>query len=238
MDKFFFETLESTQSTALDYASKRFLRQNLEPFYIFSDEQIFGKGTREKLWHSPKGNLYVTFGFFLNESIMSGFSLWVGLKIRQSLQKFIPNLPIKLKWVNDIFLSDRKLGGILINQDNFKNYYFVRIGIGLNLTEAPKFKNAYQSISLFDAGYFLERDEFLDELALEFQREITLLGKGSFEKHRNEWLENALYFNQEIKFQTETQQITGLFKDISLDGHIGIEDSEGINYYASGQIVL
>ena len=58
----------------------------------------------------------------------SGLSLAVGVSVAQSLHP-----ALRLKWPNDIWLQDRKLGGILIETGSFGDVRYVVIGVGINI---------------------------------------------------------------------------------------------------------
>lgn len=44
---------------------------------------------------------------------------------------------MQLKWVNDLYMQDKKFGGILINSDIQNLSAVVQIGIGINVNSAP-----------------------------------------------------------------------------------------------------
>lgn len=44
---------------------------------------------------------------------------------------------IRIKWVNDLVLGDRKIGGILVKSDIFGDSIYLQIGIGINIKNKP-----------------------------------------------------------------------------------------------------
>ena len=74
------------------------------------------------------GSLTFSLGLPLARQNWSGLSLAVGVSVAQSLHP-----ALRLKWPNDIWLQDRKLGGILIETGSFGNVRYVVIGVGVNL---------------------------------------------------------------------------------------------------------
>ncbi len=89
----------------------------LEPILLVAERQTAGRGRLGRTWsgatdgESP--SLTFSLGLPLAPSDWSGLSLAVGLAVASSLH---PDL--QLKWPNDIWLLDRKLGGILIETAN------------------------------------------------------------------------------------------------------------------------
>ena len=80
-------------------------------------------------------SLTFSLGLPLAPKDWSGLSLAVGVSVAESLDPS-NELPIGLKWPNDLWVGDRKLGGILIEtalpQTDAAERYLV-IGIGLNI---------------------------------------------------------------------------------------------------------
>ena len=119
----------------------------LDPVLLVAERQTAGRGRLGRQWHSgaPNGNsaikaetsggafsaLTFSLGLPLAPQNWSGLSLAVGVSVAQSLH---PSL--RLKWPNDIWLQDRKLGGILIETGSFGDVRYVVIGIGINI--APR----------------------------------------------------------------------------------------------------
>src|SRR5690606_1048673 len=66
----------------------------------------------------------------------AGLSLAVGASIAESLHP-----AIRLKWPNDLWLDDRKLGGILIETASFGGgaaaARYAVVGVGLNIAPRP-----------------------------------------------------------------------------------------------------
>ncbi|MDB6113541.1 MAG: birA 1 [Lacunisphaera sp.] len=126
------DTVDSTNSEA-----ERHLAANCAvPLVILARAQTQGRGRRGRTWHSPAaGNLYSTFVFRpkLEPARMQDFTLWMGLNICELIANFCKIEP-GLKWPNDLFIKDRKIGGMLtearIDADQIRDLVF---GLGLNL---------------------------------------------------------------------------------------------------------
>ena len=95
--------------------------------------QSEGRGQLRRHWHSPRGNLYVTFrlphDILLQgdaASLITGYLLLSGFKAL--------GYPLSLKWPNDLLLYEQsKVGGILVEEKNG----VLLAGLGVNLSEAP-----------------------------------------------------------------------------------------------------
>jgi BirA family transcriptional regulator, biotin operon repressor / biotin---[acetyl-CoA-carboxylase] ligase len=104
---------------------------------VFTTNQTAGRGQHGRLWQSPDGVL--TASFVLDRfpvDRLPGLSLVVGLATIHAVESLLPGLAgeLKLKWPNDIWLDDRKLGGILCESSIRGMAIFTRVivGVGLN----------------------------------------------------------------------------------------------------------
>ncbi|MDL2267010.1 hypothetical protein LJC46_03370 [Desulfovibrio sp. OttesenSCG-928-G15] len=92
-----------------------------------------GRGQLRRPWHSPRGNLYVTFRL-PGVPVFSGdtAALAAGYMIVTALRSL--GFPVMLKWPNDLILGrNAKIGGILLEERE----NVVLAGLGINLCEAP-----------------------------------------------------------------------------------------------------
>ncbi len=97
--------------------------------------QTAGRGRLGRAWLSDAHSLTFSLGLPLAPVNWSGLSLAVGVSIAKNLH---PN--IQIKWPNDLWVSGKKLAGILIETASIAGaapqQRYAVIGVGLNL-EAP-----------------------------------------------------------------------------------------------------
>lgn len=99
---------------------------------VIAFSQTNGRGQLRRKWHSPAGNLYVSFFLPKNFSRMNDLaSMAVGWCVCEALAG--ENMATCLKWPNDILYADGKLGGILLEERKGR----LLAGLGLNLVSAP-----------------------------------------------------------------------------------------------------
>jgi BirA family biotin operon repressor/biotin-[acetyl-CoA-carboxylase] ligase len=105
---------------------------------FIAEEQTSGKGRHGRSWHSPKGGAW--FSVLLRPHLAVadagcvGVSLAIGLAeaLRKSYQ-----LPIGVKWPNDLWLNGRKIAGILVElASRGEKIEWMVAGIGLNVNNA------------------------------------------------------------------------------------------------------
>ena len=124
----------------LDSSNSELLRRarqgRTEPVLLVAERQWAGRGRLGRDWHSDAeqglGTLTFSLGLPLLPADWSGLSLAVGLAVVQSLHP-----ALQLKWPNDVWLQDRKLGGILIETTSVGDVRYAVIGIGINIQPRP-----------------------------------------------------------------------------------------------------
>ena len=106
-----FDQIDSTNSYLLNK------KQAVNELNIcIAEMQTKGKGRSGKIWESPKEkNIYLSIGSVLDNEIseLDGFSIFIALMICDAL-KDLYKIKAKIKWPNDLYLENKKFGGILI----------------------------------------------------------------------------------------------------------------------------
>ena len=102
---------------------------------VIVDRQTAGRGRGGNVWHSPSGSgLWLT--TIERPADIAGLevlSLRVGLRLARALDRFAPE-PVRLKWPNDLYVDEKKLGGILIEARwRERRLEWVAIGVGINV---------------------------------------------------------------------------------------------------------
>ncbi len=144
----FLSEVDSTNSFASNLIAKI---NPIHGFCIYTDFQSAGRGQFGRDWHSQHGkNLLCTFifkkpKFFLRE--LFDIHVWLCLAGLHGLQKFT-TVPISIKWPNDLYANDKKLGGILIeNTWRGEALEHVIAGFGINVNQVD-FPAGIQATSL------------------------------------------------------------------------------------------
>lgn len=103
--------------------------------------QSGGRGRRGRAWLAPFGRglcLSVAWVFTAPPAGLAALGLAAGIVARRVLARQT-GLPVRIKWPNDLLVSDRKLGGILVEiSAESHGPCFVVIGIGINVSATPK----------------------------------------------------------------------------------------------------
>ncbi|VEJ26416.1 biotin--[acetyl-CoA-carboxylase] ligase [Helicobacter pylori] len=181
-EKRVFESLPSTQTYLLEKLKNDALKA---PVLIVAKNQSAGIGSRGNIWEGTKSAL--TFSLALNASDlpkdlpMQASALYLGFLFKEVLKEL--GSQTWLKWPNDLYLGDQKIGGVLINI-----YKGMRVcGIGVNRVSTKwACLDIGASDDLIMEGFLKKIEEnlfwgeVLSKYALEFHR------NDSFSFH-NDW---------------------------------------------------
>ena len=104
-----------------------------EATLLVAERQTAGRGRMGRVWQSqPADSLTFSLSLSLQPKDWSGLSLAVGLSLAESLHP-----DVGLKWPNDLWFQDRKLGGILVEAASMGGRSQVVVGVGLNIRPRP-----------------------------------------------------------------------------------------------------
>jgi BirA family biotin operon repressor/biotin-[acetyl-CoA-carboxylase] ligase len=128
------------------------------PCLVVAGEQTAGRGRGNKRWWSGVGGLMMSLGvelgadyFPINREVLPKFSPVVGEIVADVLKEYIlPQDIIEIRHPNDIYINNKKIGGVLIESPTPN---FAIIGIGININNSAQ--NApttieYEITTIFD----------------------------------------------------------------------------------------
>jgi BirA family transcriptional regulator, biotin operon repressor / biotin---[acetyl-CoA-carboxylase] ligase len=106
---------------------------------VVAEEQLEGRGTRGRTWHSPPGGLWCSVLYRdAKESGLEFLSLRVGLAVAAAIESVLPGQRLGLKWPNDLMLGERKVGGVLCEARwHGAILGWVAVGVGINVVNPP-----------------------------------------------------------------------------------------------------
>ena len=142
-----------------------------------------------------------------------------------------------VKWVNDIFLNDKKVSGILcenvLSKDGKKIEYII-IGIGINVKSVKDFPMDLKDI----AGCIEEIDR--NVLIAEILKGTQTLRKDfNLKKYLKLYKEKSMVINKNVSFFLNSKEYSGKVEDINDKGNLVVRIPNGdIKIIKSGEIRL
>lgn len=205
-----------------------------------AEQQIKGRGRQGRTWFSPFGcNLYYSIYWRFEQGFqaLSGLSLAIGCVIAQLLTD-LTDQSIKVKWPNDLYLNDKKMGGILIElSGKMGDCADVVIGIGLNLNMPKAFD--YPIDQPYDSLSYQDRNHLVGQLTTRLHQALAKFEQEGFAAFYPMWQNFDLFLNQPIQFVAQDRLLSGIERGVNQQGALLIEDQTGfIKPYLSGEIQL
>ena len=239
----FYELLDSTNVLASEFAKNG----DQGKLWIIADEQLSGRGRRGRQWISPKGNFFGSLllveDFAAHQAATLGFVTGVSLVEALAMHKRhrgfgIPDLPVKLKWPNDLLAGDAKLSGILLELVALPNHkHAIIIGIGGNVVEAPT-NLPYPATSLQAIGYDIDAAQLFESLSETWAINYKLWNRGeNFAAMRDKWLEHAANLGGRVNIMVNGELISGVFETIDANWQLVIyQDNSQRKTISAGEV--
>jgi BirA family biotin operon repressor/biotin-[acetyl-CoA-carboxylase] ligase len=212
-----------------------------------SELQHAGRGRRGRRWVAPFGSglaMSVAWTFGDGASSLSALSLAVGVAVARALGR-AGALGVQLKWPNDIWFRDRKIGGVLIElRAEASGPAHVVIGIGLNVILTAAARRGIEATGVraaavsdacaaapsrnLAAGAIL--DELLSMLA-QFERE-------GFAALRDPWTALDALSGRPAQLLLTDRTVWGTARGVDRDGALLLETGDGVQRFMSGEASL
>lgn len=224
----FLPSCHSTNQVAYDIIGKERVSDGT---LVITSNQTAGRGQMGNSWEAAP-NLNLTFSLifhprFLRANEQFLLNMAVSLAITDWLSAHTSFC--KIKWPNDIFWKDKKLGGILIqNMLRGGQLEHTIVGIGMNINQ-KKFSVPSATSLTEVTGETFVLSELLDELAMHMEHRYLQLRGGGAGIHQ-EYLSRLYRFDQEHLFEDN-----GYFKativDVEPTGSLILQTAEGRRSY-------
>lgn len=229
--------LAETEST------NQWLRSAAVPLHgrvCIAESQTAGRGRRGKQWYSPPcSNLYFSMAwqFDCGVGALGLLSTAIAVAAAQAIEAHC-GAPLKLKWPNDLYLHDRKLGGILIElQATPDGPSLAIIGIGINVhlaVDAP-IDQPFTSLGEFSSS--IKRNHLAANLIEHLTNRLTIWPPDSSNELLQQWdKRDQLKGQNVVLFSADEQTVRGHYLGIDQYGGLKIRVDGTVHTYHSGEV--
>ncbi|WP_415407610.1 biotin--[acetyl-CoA-carboxylase] ligase [Sulfurovum sp. CS9] len=191
-----FSSLPSTQKYLIEKLEEGTLQS---PVAVIASEQSSGVGSRDNSWSGGEGNFFASVAVELEmlpkDLSLSSASIYFSFIMKQTLEALGED--IWLKWPNDFYLNDDKIGGTITQK--VKNVLVCGIGINLKNTQ-----NGYRALQC--------------DITPKILLENYLLSLEKFPKWKQIFSEYEVEFEQSKKFSVHIENYQKSLSDASLCG--------------------
>ena len=201
---------------------------------VITDNQTAGRGQRGNSWESSPGK-NLTFSTVLFPTALEAkkqfyLSMIVAFAVVDALSYYTDGFSIK--WPNDIYWKNKKIAGILI-ENELEGKYIAQsiIGIGLNVNQEEFLSSAPNPISLFQIiGIPIDREEIFYKILHAIMGSYIFLEKQSnlaASSIRTLYLQNLYRKDGFYPFRNVNETFMAEIQDIEPDGHLILKDEKG-----------
>lgn len=224
------EHLASTGSTMADLRQAPFLERN-EPFVLVSaDFQTAGRGQRGTHWEAEAGR-NLLFGIRCHPTFMKAGCQFLlsevqALAVVESLES---EAEVIVKWPNDIYVGDGKLGGMLLEHDLCGAQIATTItGVGLNINQERFSGDAPNPVSLRQiVGRDTDRSLLLSRIVERFDALYAKLKSGHTSEIHETYLSRLYRRTGFYPYADAKGQFEAEFVNVSHDGRLYLRDKDG-----------
>lgn len=236
-----YKTISSTNEIAKNLA----LSGAKHGTVVISEEQTAGKGRLGRSFYSP-ANTGIYMSIILRPNLTAMDSVLIttssSVIICESIKK-VTGIDCQIKWINDIYLNNKKVAGILTEAStNFESgtIDYLILGIGINFNQ-PKddFPDELKSIasSLFNNNNNnINRNMLCAEIISNILDIIPRIKNYDF---ISEYKKRSIVLNQEIIYISSGISSKGKAININCDGSLVVEHDDGsIKILNSGEVSI
>lgn len=224
------EIFENIPSTS-DYLKNKAPSKDIT--FCLAEYQSKGRGRLGRTWASPFGrNIYCSFRYVFNKDIseLGGLSLVVGILTAQALE-FSTILKPLLKWPNDIYVNDQKMGGILIElmaEANGNCTAIISMGLNINMKDGG-LKDIDQPWTSLEhvLNENLDRNIVVARIIESILSGMAVFHEKGIEPFLLEWKRYDLLENQKISISMGKEIVPGIARGINSHGYLLLERATG-----------
>jgi BirA family biotin operon repressor/biotin-[acetyl-CoA-carboxylase] ligase len=195
---------------------------------VIADEQTAGRGRLRRSWLSPKGALAFSVILRPNIDYLPYIIMLSALAVSQAIQAVI-GLKSQIKWPNDVLIKEKKVSGILI-ENNFRKhilrYSIVGIGINVNFHAQDYPEIASIATSLADVtGKEVSRLQILRQVLREMERLYLSLPHSDLIHEK--WKAGLVTLGQKVQVHLGDRICYGLAESVTRDGSLVLRQTDG-----------
>ena len=238
-----FAEIDSTNQYLLDQAEPPTGRFRI----ALADYQTAGRGRRGNRWRAPPSSsicLSIAYSFRERPENLPSLSLVTGVAAVEALQA-IGASDTALKWPNDIFSGDAKLGGILVETRCNSSRQTVVIGLGINVDLgdvrhadiAPDRPGPITDLKHCIA-VLPTRAALAGQLITGIVHAVQRFDAEGFSQFTDRWNRCDWLKGRQTIVETATGRISGSAEGVDGDGALLVMTREGCRPVISGSVIL
>jgi BirA family biotin operon repressor/biotin-[acetyl-CoA-carboxylase] ligase len=223
---------EETASTN-DLVQKLGIQGHPPGLVVFAETQSKGRGRHGRTWESPsrKGLWFsILVEPRMAPEFLSRYTVMAAVAVAESLHR-MTQLPLKIKWPNDILCRGKKVGGILLEWVSGETP-FVVIGIGINVNLKkddfrPELVSKATSL-LLEGEKFYHRPSLAEDLLWTLNLYQDGRVENDFSSLLNQWIERDDTLGRQVRvLRSDGSAFLGNASHLDPDGALLVRRDDG-----------
>ncbi len=232
----FSRTLDSTNDTSKELANGG----AVDGTAVICEDQSSGKGRQGREWIATPG-LDLTFSLIVRElsDQMNLLPLAAALAVCESCDRFAGSTS-RIKWPNDVWISESKVAGILVEARPRSDWAVVGIGLNINSTKEniPAEIRGQATSLLIETGYQVDREEVLRLLLGRLHEFVMALRAGRTADILHAYRSRDALIGRTIGWEADHVQNRGRAEGIDDAGNLLVSTAEGQLALKAGEVHL
>lgn len=197
---------------------------------VITDHQTAGRGQHGNSWLTePCKNLTLSIvlkpGFLLPRDQFN-LNIAISLAVYDFLSLNL-DVPSFIKWPNDLIVRDKKITGILIeNQVMGSRIVQSVVGIGINVNQQRFPIPAATSMSLVADNKIFLLPDLLETLLEQIEFRFVQLRSGRITQMKEEYLRHLYWFGEERYFESQGERFEGIITGIDVAGRLQLKSGD------------
>lgn len=208
---------------------------------LLAEHQSAGRGRRGSSWLSPAGrNLYLSVGWSLPREVFHpAIALAVGTAVVGVMRDYTEDA-VGLKWPNDIYVNNKKLGGILVESIQQTDRVELTIGLGLNvLLQSFPDDLGVAPICLQEVAVEqVDRNKLAAEVINAIAKVMSEIESVGMQMLLKQWQTFDLSYNQLVDIKVDNKTLCGTARGIDGIGNLQVEIDGELQTFTSADVSL
>ena len=210
-----------------------------------AEYQTSGRGRQHRTWISPfaSGVCLSVYQEVAYANFPVGLSVFIGIELIKCLKK-LGLRRLRIKWPNDLYCNERKLGGLLVELHQSSSYKLVaNVGLGINY-KLPAIRSWEKNLdhkpiglSEIKGSTYLNRNLLTAHFIHSITNSLLNFNGDSLRITQSDWGDLDMLFGKELKIQVGSQIIRGINKGIDREGRLVLETNGVAKTIVSGHII-
>ena len=208
---------------------------------VITGHQTQGRGQRGNIWEAEKGK-NITLSIYLEPKFLQASDQFLlNMAVSNGIFNALLNwagADLKIKWPNDIYYENNKIGGVLIENSILNSYLSTAvIGIGININQENfNIQKATSLKNILKLGHDLEISQIIEKLLECIENEYFKLRNNQIDLLKTDYLDHLFRMGSWHNFKAGGAVFNGKIIDLDKFGRLILESETGLRLFSFKEV--